>query len=575
MATQEGPRLSALDIPAAPGGGLDWRALLALALFALVCLAPGIYTLPPTDRDESRYAVASTQMLQSGDFIDIRYLDQPRYLQPAGVYWLQAGAVAATTGPEARAIGSHRIPSVLAGILAVVMTAAIGAQLFGRNAGIAAGVLLAASFALNFEARIAKTDAALLVAIVMAQWGLMRVYLDQTAHWRWALLFWAGLGVGLMLKGPIILIFCGLTILTLCVVDRKVGWLKRLRPIWGVPVLLAIALPWYIAIGVVSNWEFYIHSVGRNLLGKVAESQQSHDGPPGYYLALLPLAFWPGSLFVALAAVFAVTKRHDPKVRFLLAWAVPGWIVYEIVATKLPHYVVPAYPALACLAGAAWFAGPLAGPAWVRWAGYGFVVLWLLAGVLLAGLGPYLIYHYEQTIAWDSVAFGLIGIVLMGVCLWLVAQRRRMAAIVAAGLSGFVVFTTTFALSLPRVETLWLSPRVADAAHAAAPCPKSPLTTTRYREPSFAFLYGPEAITLVDTPAQSAEALAANPACGMALIDASEQAAFRARAEALGLGLTPKATVTGINYSNGDAMALTVFTSAQAAAAPAGPAPSR
>jgi 4-amino-4-deoxy-L-arabinose transferase-like glycosyltransferase len=567
MAAQEGPRLRTFDATGLAGATLDWRALVALALFALLCLAPGIYSLPPTDRDESRYAVASTQMLQSGDFIDIRYLDQPRYLQPAGVYWLQSAAVAATTGPETRAIGSYRIPSVLAAVLAVVMTAALAAQLFGRNAGIAAGVLLAASFAVNFEARIAKTDAALLAAIVLAQWGLLRVYLEDSPHWRWPLMFWGGLGIGLMLKGPIILIFCGLTIATLCVLDRQVRWLKRLRPIWGVPVFLALTLPWYIAIAVVSEGEFYIHSVGRNLLGKVAESQQSHDGPPGYYLALFPLAFWPGALFVALAGLFAVTQRRDPRVRFLLAWAIPGWIVYEIVATKLPHYVVPTYPALAALAGAAWFAGAQAGPAWVRWAGYGFAAVWLAAGVLLAAAGPYAIYHFEQTIAWDSIALGSVGVGLMVACLWLVARRQRMAAIAAAGLAGLLVFTTTFAISLPRVETLWLSARVADAAHAVAPCPLSPLTTTRYREPSLAFLYGPEAFVLVDTPAQSAEALARNPACGLALIDASEEAAFRARADSLDLPVTAKARVAGLNYSNGDAMDLTVFAS--------GPAPGR
>ena len=92
--------------------------------------------------------------------------------------------------------------------------------------------------------------------------------------------------------------------------------------------------------------------VGHSLLGKVATGQQSHGAPPGYYLAAFPLTFWPGSLFAALAAPFVWARRREPAVRFCLCWIAPTWIVFELVATKLPHYVLPTYPAIACLAAA-------------------------------------------------------------------------------------------------------------------------------------------------------------------------------------------------------------------------------
>jgi len=81
-----------------------WRGPLLAALLALIAGLPSLLLLPPLDRDESRYAQATSQMLESGDYVDIRFQDEPRWKKPVGIYWMQAAAVAATTGVEARAI---------------------------------------------------------------------------------------------------------------------------------------------------------------------------------------------------------------------------------------------------------------------------------------------------------------------------------------------------------------------------------------------------------------------------------------------------------------------------------------
>ncbi|MDP1986201.1 ArnT family glycosyltransferase, partial [Phenylobacterium sp.] len=98
---------------AAAADRMGLREGLLLLIAALILLVPGLTGLPPVDRDESRYAVATTQMLASGDYVDIRFQDQPRYLQPAGVYWLQALSAGAFTEPEARQIWAFRLPSLL------------------------------------------------------------------------------------------------------------------------------------------------------------------------------------------------------------------------------------------------------------------------------------------------------------------------------------------------------------------------------------------------------------------------------------------------------------------------------
>jgi 4-amino-4-deoxy-L-arabinose transferase-like glycosyltransferase len=138
------------------------RPYLLLILLSAALFVPGQAGLPPFDRDESRYLQATTQMFETGNFVDIRFQDQPRYLQPAGIYWLQAASVALFSEPGAREAWAHRIPSLAGATAAVLLTAWIGNLLFGAPTGFVAAVLLASSVLLGVEARMAKIDAVLL-----------------------------------------------------------------------------------------------------------------------------------------------------------------------------------------------------------------------------------------------------------------------------------------------------------------------------------------------------------------------------------------------------------------------------
>lgn len=535
------------------------RDYVLLALFALVMIAPGLSALPPVDRDESRYAVASTQMLNSGDFVDIRYQDIPRHLQPAGIYWLQAGAVAALSDPDNREIWAFRVPSLLNAIAASLLTAWLAGALFGRMAGVTAGVLLASCLSVNFEGRIAKIDASLLAAVTAAMAALAQIYLDRATRPRvMAALFWAAMGVGLLLKGPIPMIFVGGAIAMLVAWDRRAAWLKRLHAGWGVPLMLAIAAPWYIAIAQVDP-DFFNRAIGKNLLGKVAKSQQAHGGPFGYHLALFPAMFWPGALFAALAVPFVWRGRGLPEVRFLIAWIIPGWIVYELVATKLPHYVLPTYPAIAILAAGALFAPRGVAPIWARALGAGFALLWLAVSGVIAGLGPYVLHEYQGGVDGPTLAAALFGFAVAVAVLVLALRHRPVAAVGAAALSALVLHVNTFANALPRVDTLWASPRIVAAAEAVKPCPNSRLVTTPYHEPSLVFLNGPFETVLAKSAEEAVGTLAADRACAVALIGHERRADFLKAARLAGLEPRAMGTITGRNYSDGGDLDLTLY----------------
>ena len=508
---------------------------------------------------------ATSQMLETHDFIDVRFQDRPRYLQPAGIYWLEAASVAAFSDPAAREPWAYRIPSLIGAVAAVLLTGWIGGTLFGASAGVAAALLLATSLLMGAEARMAKIDATLLAAILVAQASLLRIYLDAATgvatRRRWAAMHWVALGIGLMLKGPLILLVSWGTILGLVASERRTAWLRGLHARWGVPLMLAIVLPWCIAIGMASGGDFFSKSVGDNFLGKVAQGQQAHGFPPGYYLGVFAASFWPGSLFAVLALPYAWSRRRRPEIRFLLAWIIPTWLLFELVATKLPHYVLPTYPAIACLTAAAaltpgvWRFGRI----W-RWIGRIYGAAWLLIGVALAVAGPVSLWVLQGEVLTLPILASLTGMALIGLSAWAAWRLRPRPAIILAGGSALVLFTSAYTLVLPELTTIWLSPRIAAAVAAVRPCPDSVLASASYSEPSLVFAVG-KATRLVNAPA-AADHLANNLSCGLALIGTRETPAFQARLGVLGIAPQALAEVKGINYSTGRKLDLTIYAAA-------------
>ncbi len=186
---------------------------------------------------------------------------------------------------------------------------------------------------------------------------MARLYLatrgGPAAHrWTW-LLFWLGMAGAVLLKGPIGPMVAGLTGLALVVWDRRAGWLASLRWDWGLIVFAGIVLPWALAITVETDGGFWGMAVGGDLAPKLFGGQEGHGAPPGYFLLLSPVLLFPAVLLAPAAAVAGWRGRAEPAIRFALCWLVPSWLVFELVPTKLPHYTLPCFGAIAWLMAAA------------------------------------------------------------------------------------------------------------------------------------------------------------------------------------------------------------------------------
>ncbi|HYF22181.1 MAG TPA: hypothetical protein VD929_02175, partial [Caulobacteraceae bacterium] len=255
--------------------------------------------------------------------------------------------------------------------------------------------------------------------------------------------------------------------------------------------------------------------------------------------------------FAVLAIPFVWRNRIRPEVRFLIAWIVPTWIVYELIATKLPHYVLPTYPAIACLAAAALFAPRERAPGKVlKGLGIAYALLWLLVSFMFAALGWYVLNDLQDLFDPVTLAVGLIPAAAAVATLWFLWKDRPERAVASALVAALAVWANTYANALPRVTNMWISPRLAEAAKAVAPCPDSPLVTAPFHEPSLVFLYGREETRLVRDGVEAAEVFAASDGCAVVAVGADERPEFLARASTLGLTPRPAGTVKGRNYSD-------------------------
>lgn len=527
----------------------EGRAVIAAFVLSLLVFLAGQFTLPVTDRDEARFAQASRQMLETGDFIDIRFQDDARHNKPALAYWAQATAAALAGGADAP-IAAYRAPSWLAAAGAVALTVWAGLALVGRPAAMLGGAALAATILLAAEARIAKTDAMLLLACVAALGALARILKAEGSEARrWVIMLWLVVGAGFLIKGPIILIPLAGGLIGAAVASRSWRPLQAVRLHWGPPLALAVAAPWLVAITIVSDGGFWTDSVGRDLLSKVAAAQESHGAPPGYHTLVALVGFWPWAVLLPVAAPAVWRARAEPATALLLGWAAATWIVFELTPTKLPHYVLPAYPALALLLAAAAMRGlPAPGPRWR----VAMVVVWALPAMALVGaatLGPWIIMGAPSpggllTGAAAAIAAVLAARALLG---WRLATFAP-----SAGAAALLAAAAVLQFALPSLTVAFPSPAMAEETARWRCGDDAPVALTTYREPSAIFHLG--TATLLTDGGGAAAAVNAGRV-GLAWIGAPEAAAFlAAHPEA-----QARATLTAFNYSNGRRVALTLY----------------
>lgn len=592
----------------------SWQGGFALLVLCLCTFLPGLTTIPPVDRDEARFAQASRQMVESGTvegWVVPRVQERARLNKPPLIYWLQAGCVkvAEAVGVEKAAdwIWLYRVPSLLAGIIAVLATWRLGLRMFEARAAWLAAALLAVCPVMVWEVRQARADMVLLAATTVAMGALFSIWhadheskVARLKLKQSRVLFWGAMTVAVMVKGPIAPMIATLTLGALALMRRKRGVMGRLGLVPGMVCVVVSIGVW---VGLVANevgWETYFKTIYDETIGRSMSPKEGHAGPPGYHLLLASALFWPGSLLTGLALVRtwqhgmgptesraesglsdeprpdvswfermwgAIKRRlqHGAQGRqaelYLLAWTIPAWLFFEFaVATKLPHYTMPLYPALALMNGRAVFTATFGAMATVTtlMSRVGYVV-WSVLGmaISLAPVGIWWKVNNETGIV--EFAIALLPAVCMLIAVTIAwksifrgirhgANRGQFISAQFASVAGAVVLAAVLCgMVLPNTPRLWVSKFVSQQVQQIDPERKRPLAAAVYHEDSL--IFNTQGRVQRINAGDVAEWLKENP---MGILILPKEMAERQP------GLRLRGEVSGFNYSNGRTVYLSI-----------------
>ena len=319
----------------APGARTDDLAQRALWLLPFALLALNLGGVPLFDVDEGAFASATREMLASGDWLSTTLNGAPRFDKPIMIYWLQALSVGVFGFHE----WSVRLPSVLAaGLWCVLVGRFARERLPAGTAGVAL-VVAATSIGVMIIGRAATADALLNLLLTAACLDGYR-YLadgDRTALRR----TYAWVAIGILTKGPIAVLVPGAAIGLYGLTAGR--WRELLRgaldPV-GLLLLVAIALPWYVAALMIHGQAFIDGFILKHNVERAMTPLHGHRGFVGFQLAATLLLLLPWTPVMLGAAAGIRADFRDELKRFLWIWFLFVLLLFTVVSTKLPHYVL-------------------------------------------------------------------------------------------------------------------------------------------------------------------------------------------------------------------------------------------
>jgi len=442
--------------------------MILVAAVAAAMVLPWLGSMPLLDADEPRFAEAARTMHVTGDFLIPYFNREVRYDKPPLIYWVMVAGYRVFGVNEWGA----RIGSAVAGIGSCLMVFAMGTAMFGRRTGVASAIIAATTLLIAIEGRIATADSVLLFTIMVMFFGFWRIHTGHRRIGSYALLY-GGLAAGSLTKGPVSLAVLIVAMLLYAMLRRDYStgrrpavaqWLSeawlvaRQTRLWlGLLFTALIVLAWFIPALAATKGGFLTdgfikHVVQRSFGSKAMEHH--HGIPVVFYLVILPAAFFPWFAILPESLRRFVNDRGDPGRRaFLLAWAVAPFLVFSFLTTKLFHYTMPAYPALALVCGwAVTSAFDERKTFLVHWVGKAGVGVFIATGLAFAA--GMLIYpaaiHWDELVRWMIAPHVALLILTCGSFLLLrgVGSRLAAAGIALLTVLAFVTFAGSSAASL-------------------------------------------------------------------------------------------------------------------------------
>ena len=550
---------------------LNYLILGSLIILIIIALFSGQYSIPPIDRDEARFAQASSQMIQSGDYVNIKFQDEIRAKKPIGIYWLQAFS-AKIFGQED--IGSYRIPSLLSSIITLVFFGLITRLIFPLYQTVIVTLLFASSIVFMGEAHLAKTDATLLCLICVQQYFLLKIILQQENTFKvkylYPILVWLTFSFGVLVKGPISIAILFTTVIAFCIIQKSISLIKSLRPIIGLLICTLVILPWFLAIDEATNGMFLQKAFQEDFFSKLESGQEGHGALPGTHLLTLSISIWPVATFLPCLILFSLQNRTNIIIKFLLCWILPFWVIIELIPTKLLHYPLPVLPAIAILAigGLLQFKSNIKKikSALVRKITYMSSILFSFGGIILSGGIFYLSSKFnienDNFLTFFTILLVLIAIVIFVLSLTLIFNFKNLYLDISKRFYNILLVIIALASIFNIINYNFILPKL-DYLHPSNAIIKilkkvkaDAVASSGYHEPSLVFLLNGD--VLLSDPHEVAIFMAEGKN-NVALIEKSDLKQFLETTNDLNLKIKEISIVKGFNIAKGRHVEIYIF----------------
>ena len=319
--------------------------------------------MPLLDRDEPRFAEASREMLERGDYVVPFLNNRYRFDKPPFIYWTQTLSY--------RLFGENdfaaRLPSVIAAALTALLLFAWGRRVGGETVGWWSAIIFSICLQTFLHARAAVADMWLVLFMTAAYWASYELLRDRltsrgdttapppTIDRRWWWIFYLALAFAFLAKGPV----GWLPLLTVALVRFFVPLPqlnRRFLFFTGVTLVLSIVAVWGIPALTRTNGEFLRIGIGKHVVARSVVAMEGHGASTlltyvatlPFYFATIFITFLPWSIKLPWLAKKRWRKR-DPLDNYLIGGIALVFIIFTLIKTKLPHYTLPAYPLLALL----------------------------------------------------------------------------------------------------------------------------------------------------------------------------------------------------------------------------------
>jgi 4-amino-4-deoxy-L-arabinose transferase-like glycosyltransferase len=451
------------------------------------------------DVDEAIFSRCSVEMLERGDWVTPYYNGEVFGHKPPVMYWFQMAAFRAMGETEFAA----RFFSAVFGIGTLLLTYELGAILFNARAGLWSALALTGCLNFAVIARAATPDAYLTFFCTLAMLALVRGTSKQGApnwepelhaKWKTYAVSYVAMGIAVLVKGPVgVILPMAVWGMFLLIEQRRresnpssqsdawyrtvgrwfapVFFLKtiwRMRPVTAVAIVLAVAAPWYVWVGYRTDGLFLREFFLKHNIGRATTAMDSHSGPFYYYLLAICIGTFPWCMLLAPAIgnlIRAVRKAEPTRAAFTLlaCWACVWLGCFSLVSTKLPSYIIPAYPAIALCFGALvnrWLSAvDLA--ACQRWLRNAWVTVAVVGACMLIAI-PVMLRTYMPG-EWSPALIALIPLAgaIVGLAFWFRSRAdwslvtlTTMGILFAIGLLGFAALPIDGYQNSPRVAAL-------------------------------------------------------------------------------------------------------------------------